>query len=110
MFCPMDPDTEAYALWLDMLDTDIEADQEKELRYIEAMALIEMGLWIQKDGKLVPIKEMSGSHIRNTIAMIDRNFPRYDDLTAEVAGAWRVAMKKELARRYPPMDPAFMFE
>ena len=110
MICPHDPDTEAYAMWLDMLDADLEADQENELRYIEAMSLIEMGLWIQKDGKAIPIKEMTGSHIRNAIAMIDRNFSHYDDLTAEVAVAWRAAMKKELARRYPPIDPAFMYE
>lgn len=110
MICPLDPDTEAYALWLDMLDADIEAEQENGLRYIEAMALIKMGLWVQKNGKTIPIKEMSGSHIRNTIAMIDRNFTHYDDLTAEVAEAWRAAMKKELARRYQPIDPAFMYE
>lgn len=60
MICPHNPDTEAYALWLDMLDADIEAELENEARYIEAMALIEMGLWVQKDGKTIPIKKIVG--------------------------------------------------
>ena len=110
MICPHDPESEAYALWMEMLDADIDGEIERELIYCDAMTLIEKGLWIQKDGKVIPIKEMTGSHIRNTIAMIDRNFSHYDDLTAEVANAWRAAMKKELARRYPPRDPAFIFD
>lgn len=107
MICPHNPDTEAYSLWLEMLDAEIEEEQEKELRYDQAMALVAMGLWVQRDGKTIPIKKMTGSHIRNSIAMINRNFQEYDDLTAEVAEAWRKALNDELNRRYPPVDPAF---
>lgn len=110
MICPHNPDTEAYQLWLEMLDADIDGELEKELVYSDAMALIHAGLWVQKNGATIPIKEMTGSHIRNAIAMIDRNYPKYDDLTAEVASAWQKALKKELLKRYPPVDPAFMYD
>lgn len=106
MICPHNPDTEAYFLWMEMLDAMIEEDQDKEFRYDQAMVLIDTGLWVQRDGKTIPIKEMTGSHIRNSIAMINRNFAKYDDLTAEIAEAWRSALEDELKRRYPPVDPA----
>lgn len=110
MICPHNPETEAYSLWVDTLCSDLEKELENELLYINALALIDAGMWLPKEGLPIPIAKMSGSHIRNSIAMLDRNFPNYDDLTAEIAAAWRAALKKELEKRYPPIDPAFMYE
>ncbi len=102
-----DEDTEAYRLMEDILINDILGIDEEEQMYNEAMALIERGIWVQKDGSEIHIKDMTGRHIRNAVAMIDRNMEKYDDLRAEIAEAWRKALKDELGRRYRPVDPAF---
>lgn len=107
MINPFDPDTEAYFVFQEMLDAEME-EVEDGLRYDQAMMLVKQGIWVQRDGKAISIKKMTGSHIRNSIAMINRNFAEYDVLTAEVAVAWRSALENELRRRYPPIDPAFI--
>ena len=101
------PDTESYELYLEMLEADLDDNLDAGLRYAHAMALIRSGFWVQRNGELIRFKDMTGSHIRNTIAMIDRNMDGYDPLTAECVKAWRAALSRELKNRYAPVDLAF---
>ncbi len=100
-------DTEAYRLMEDALIEDLFGIDAERQMYEEAEALIEKGIWLQKDGSQIRIKDMTGRHIRNAISMIDRSMDRYDDLTAEIFADWRQALKAELDKRYRPVDPAF---
>ena len=101
-----DEDTEAYRIMEDALIEEALGIDSEQQRYEEAMELIKKGIWLQKDGSEIRIKDMTGRHIRNAIAMIDRNMEHYDDLTAEILTDWRQALKAELDRRYRPVDPA----
>ena len=101
-----DEDTEAYRLMEDaLIEYALGIDAEQQW-YEEAEDLIRKGIWLQKDGSSIRIKDMTGRHIRNAVAMIDRNMELYDDLTAEIMADWRHALKAELDRRYRPVDPA----
>lgn len=35
-----------------------------------------MSVWVTKDGRKIPIKKMTNSHLLNTIRFLDRNFER----------------------------------
>ena len=101
-----DEDTEAYRIMEEWLIDSIVEESAQQQKYEEAMELIDKGIWLQKDGSKIRIKDMTGRHIRNAIAMIDRNMEYYDDITAEICGCWREALKAELDKRYRPVDPA----
>ena len=52
-------------------------------------------VWETKDGRLIPIEEMTTSHIKNTIAYIQRNWD------VELYQPWLDVFNDELERRNP---------
>lgn len=61
--------------------------------YVSSMELnIQHGLWVQKDGTPIHVKDMSKTHIENTIAMLERNGGYFAD-------EWIITFKAELAYR-----------
>lgn len=52
----------------------------------------ERGIWIQKDGTEISIKDMTKSHIRNTIAMLKKN-------GGMGSTGWIAVFEEELANR-----------
>ena len=53
----------------------------------------ERGVWTTKDGREIPVEEMTTSHIKNTIALLERN--NCDDMYTP----WITVFHKELQRR-----------
>jgi hypothetical protein len=53
----------------------------------------ERGVWTTKDGREIPVEEMTTSHIQNTIALLERN--NCDDMYTP----WITVFHKELQRR-----------
>lgn len=49
---------------------DIEA--ERAAFFGIAQAMIDQGLWTQRDGTQISVRDMTRSHIENTIAMLER--------------------------------------
>lgn len=90
-----------------------EAVAEAELKdeYMRLKAIFEAGFWITKERKTVKISNMTGNHIRNSIKMIERNIQDeiYSYLEEELADIALANLKQELKKRYPPLDPAFMW-
>ena len=87
-----------------------EANIEDE--YIRIKSLFESGYWVTKDRMTIKISEMKGSHIRNSIKMIERAIKDeiYSDCESELASIALKMLKQELVKRYPPSDPAFLWE
>lgn len=86
-------------------------EMEMEKEYIRLKAIFESGYWITKDGKTISISSMKGSHIRNSIKMLERNMENeiYSDVEGDLASIALRKLKQELKKRYPPVDPAFMW-
>lgn len=53
------------------------------------------GVWETKDGRLIPVEEMTTEHIHNTIAFIKRNWDN------EIYQPWIDVFNEELERRKP---------
>lgn len=69
--------------------------------------MLKKGLWPTRKGTLYHISEMTSSHLRNSIAMLERNYEVYDALTQILADTALEKMKAELEKRSAPVDPAF---
>lgn len=96
----------------EMLIDILIAEDEAERDYIRLKAAAESGYWVTREGETINISNMKGSHIRNAIKMIERNCQAeiYSDVEKEIALISLSLMKKELEKRYPPLDPLFIWE
>lgn len=70
---------------------EAEADFAVFERMIEHSA--KSGIWTTKDGREIPVAEMSDRHIRNALAMLERNN------ACDIYMPWICRFKKELSRR-----------
>lgn len=68
------------------------------------LELIEKGIWKTNNGVLVKIANMSSQHLRNTIALIDRESPYIKDCYRDILVMAENKMKTELSKRYPRVD------
>ena len=94
-------------LWEEMLISEA-LDQERITEeYLKLYGLVDIGIWVKRDGTSVFIEDMDSRHIQNSIAMMERNEPLYNELTLDITRRYREVMKKELEKRFPPVDPAF---
>lgn len=77
------------------MGNEIAAETEADFAVFEGKIEQEAkeGIWTTKDGRRIPITEMSDRHIENTIRMLERND------TMDVYYPWVVRLKKELERR-----------
>lgn len=88
-----------------MIDEEINAVLIQE-QYEKDFRLCNQGFWRMRDGHIISIKSMSSKHLINTIAMINRNLPKYEENYLDLALAARTQMEAELHKRYPSFDPA----
>lgn len=51
------------------------------------------GIWTTRDGRRIAVEDMTDSHIRNTIAYLDRND------VCDIYIPWIARLKRELKRR-----------
>ena len=73
--------------------SDFAWEIEQAQYYAEKIANeAEMGIWTTKDGRQIPVEEMTTSHITNTIAYLKR-------LDDEVYEPWIDVFEEELKRR-----------
>lgn len=89
-------------MYMDMM---IDAEVNAKLILEEYRQLFNKGLWKTRDGNVVPIKSMSSQHLRNTVAMINRNLSRYEKNLMTLVLSARVQMEEELRKRHTQIDP-----
>lgn len=75
------------------MDYKDELRVEHALHYCMVENQAKSGIWETKDGRKIPVEEMTDSHIRNTIAMLKRHN------VCDLWMPWITRLEKELERR-----------
>ena len=74
-----------------------EATAEMEADFAVLEATVETsareGIWTTRDGRRIAVEDMTDSHIRNTIAYLERND------VCDIYLPWIVRLKRELKKR-----------
>ncbi|MBQ9346669.1 MAG: hypothetical protein IJT94_04915 [Oscillibacter sp.] len=92
--------------------------QEFEQEYVRAIAMIDAGIWVTREGRSIKVKEMDSCHIKNAKAMAERQRDHLeeelfscdeDEMRDEILCRVISMFQKELESRYPPMDPALIY-
>lgn len=68
-----------------------------ELWYEEENRRIGDGIWQQKDGKEIRVKDMESSHIENCIRMLQRQIKEYG--IDDIKEGWIETFQRELKKR-----------
>lgn len=71
----------------------IEREIDYAVLYATVQAQARKGIWETKDGRKIPVEEMTTSHIRNTISMLKRHN------VCDLWEAWIQRFERELERR-----------
>ena len=71
----------------------IEMEIERDMEYLRISNEADKGIWTTRDGRKIPITEMTDAHLTNTI-----NYLKRID-TIDMYYPWIVVMKEELERR-----------
>ena len=71
------------------------AEMEADFAVLEATVETSAreGIWITRDGRRIAVEDMTDSHLRNTIAYLERND------VCDIYLPWIARMQKELERR-----------
>ena len=77
--------------WIEDMAIDAEIWYEEENRRIGD------GIWQQKDGKEIQVKDMETSHIRNCIRMLERQVQKYG--IDDIKEGWLFRFRSELQKR-----------
>ncbi|MCR5669671.1 MAG: hypothetical protein K6G10_01580 [Butyrivibrio sp.] len=71
----------------------LEADMDEYIRYMNIERDAENGFWTMKNGERIHVSKMTEGHIRNTIALLEKNNAR------DLYLPWICRLEKELNDR-----------
>lgn len=91
-------------LMIEMLINEAVEGEERRNDMCRLYGALGAKTWISSNGTTISIRKMDDRHIRNCIAMLQRNLPFYDECFEGIAQKYIALFEKELQTRYPPKD------
>ena len=91
-------------LMIEMLINEAVEGEERRNDMCRLYGALGAKTWISANGTTISIRKMDDRHIRNCIAMLQRNLPFYDECFEGIAQKYIALFEKELQTRYPPKD------
>lgn len=91
-------------LMIEMLINEAAEREERRNDMCRLYGALGAKTWISANGTTISIRKMDDRHIRNCIAMLQRNLPFYDERLGGIAQKYIALFENELQTRYPPKD------